>query len=112
MFAQSATLGRVKPSATATAAAKARALRAAGRDIIALDAGEEPAIELKRELVNGQERTVWNPSLSIHPRNFDFTDAEVTRIKAAVEAWDQYGAAVDRRWLEPLLAGLSSTDQQ
>jgi hypothetical protein len=82
------------------------------QDRIALDAGEEPAIELKRELVNGQERTVWNPSLSIPPRNFDFTDAEVTRIKAAVEAWDQYGAAVDRRWLEPLLAGLSSTDQQ
>ena len=40
MFAQSATLRRVKPSATAPAAAKARALRAAGRDIISLDAGE------------------------------------------------------------------------
>jgi len=40
MFAESATLLRVKPSATAAASAKARALRAAGRDIIALDAGE------------------------------------------------------------------------
>ena len=40
MFAQSATLRRVKASATAAAAAKARALRAAGRDIISLDAGE------------------------------------------------------------------------
>jgi aspartate aminotransferase len=40
MFAESATLSRVKPSATAAASAKARALRAAGRDIIALDAGE------------------------------------------------------------------------
>jgi aspartate aminotransferase len=40
MFSESATLRRVQPSATAAASAKARALRAAGRDIIALDAGE------------------------------------------------------------------------
>jgi aspartate aminotransferase len=40
MFSESATLRRVKPSATNAAAAKARALRAAGRDIISLDAGE------------------------------------------------------------------------
>ena len=40
MFVESATLRRVKPSATTAAAAKARALRAAGRDIISLDAGE------------------------------------------------------------------------
>jgi aspartate aminotransferase len=40
MFVQSQTLARVKPSATVAAGAKARALRAAGRDIISLDAGE------------------------------------------------------------------------
>jgi aspartate aminotransferase len=40
MFAQSATLSRVKPAATVAASAKARALRAAGRDVISLDAGE------------------------------------------------------------------------
>ncbi len=40
MFAESATLRRVKPSATTAASAKARALKAAGRDIISLDAGE------------------------------------------------------------------------
>jgi aspartate aminotransferase len=40
MFVESATLRRVKPSATNAAAAKARLLRAAGRDIISLDAGE------------------------------------------------------------------------
>ena len=40
MFAESASLRRVKPSATVAASAKARALRAAGRDIISLDAGE------------------------------------------------------------------------
>ena len=40
MFSESANLRRVKPSATAAASAKARALSAAGRDIISLDAGE------------------------------------------------------------------------
>ena len=73
------------------------------QDKLALDADDEKAIDLKRELVNGQERTVWNPSLSVPAREFDFTDAEFARIKVAVEAWDGYGAATDRRWLEPLL---------
>jgi aspartate aminotransferase len=40
MFVESASLRRIKPSATAAASARARALRAAGRDVISLDAGE------------------------------------------------------------------------
>jgi aspartate aminotransferase len=40
MFAQSVALARVNPSATVAASANARALKAAGRDIISLDAGE------------------------------------------------------------------------
>jgi aspartate aminotransferase len=40
MFQPSAALARVKPSATAVASAKARALKAQGRDIISLDVGE------------------------------------------------------------------------
>src|ERR1700744_2246859 len=40
MFAQSAALARVKPSATLAADGKARALRAAGKNVISLAAGE------------------------------------------------------------------------
>src|ERR1035437_4721842 len=40
------------------------------QDKLALDADEETTIELKREIVNGTERTVWNPSLSILPKEF------------------------------------------
>jgi hypothetical protein len=76
------------------------------QDKLALDADEEKAIELKRELVNGQERTVWNPSISIPAREFDFTDTDVARIKNGIEMWDAYGAAADRRWLEPLIDAL------
>jgi hypothetical protein len=73
------------------------------QDKLALDADEEKAIELKRELVNGQERTVWNPSLSVPAREVDFTDTELARIKAVIEVWSGYGVSADRRWLGPLL---------
>ena len=76
------------------------------QDKLALDAEEEKNIELKRELVNGQERAVWNPALSISAREFEFTDAEVARIKPAIETWDGYSAATDRPWLEPLVRAL------
>ncbi len=76
------------------------------QDKLALDADEEKAIELKRECVGGQERILWNPSMSIPAKEFEFTDAEVARIKPAIETWDGYSAAADRRWLEPLIEAL------
>jgi len=74
------------------------------QDKIALDADEEKAVELKREFTGGQERVIWSPSLSVAPKEFEFTEAEVARIKLAVEVWAGYGVSADRRWLEPLLA--------
>jgi hypothetical protein len=73
------------------------------QDRIALNADEEKAVELKREMVAGQERVVWNPMLCISAKEFEFTDPEVARIKSALQTWDGYGATADRRWLEPLL---------
>ena len=76
------------------------------QDKLALDADEEKAIELKREVVAGQERAIWNPALTLPPAEFDLTDAEIARIKNALETWDAYGASADRRWLEPVLDAL------
>jgi hypothetical protein len=73
------------------------------QDRIALDADEEKALELKRDIVAGQERVAWNPTLSLPPNEYEFTDAEIARIKAALQTWDSYGVAADRRWLEPIL---------
>jgi len=78
------------------------------QDRIALDADEEKAVELRREMVAGQERVVWNPALSIPAKEFEFSDPEAARIKAAIQTWDSYGAATDRRWLEPLVETLFS----
>ena len=79
------------------------------QDRLALNADEERALELKRELVGGQERVVWNQSLSVAAEEFEFADAEVARIKLAVQTWDGYAANADRRWLEPLLDMLFRT---
>jgi len=78
------------------------------QDKIALDAEEEKALGLKREITNGLERVVWNPTLSISAREFELVDSEVRRLKAALTAWDSYGTGADRRWLEPLLEALFS----
>ena len=80
------------------------------QDRIALDADEEKAVELKREMVAGQERVVWNPALSIPVKEFELSDLEVGRLKAAIQTWDAYGAAADRRWLEPLIKALFGPD--
>ena len=76
------------------------------QDRIALDANEEKAVELKREIVAGQERAVWNPALAVPAKEFEFSDPEVARIKAALQTWDSYGADADRRWLQPLVETL------
>ena len=79
------------------------------QDRIALDADEEKTVELKREMVAGQERVVWNPALSLPAKAFEFTDPEVARIKAALQTWDSYCANADRRWLHPLVETLFPT---
>src|ERR1035437_5216169 len=80
------------------------------QDRLALDASQEKLIDLKREIVNGTERTVWNPSLSIPPQDFECSDVETARIKAAIETWDSYTASADRRWLKPLIDRMFSTE--
>jgi hypothetical protein len=80
------------------------------QDRIALDADEERTVDLKREMVAGQERVVWNPALTLPARDYEFTDAETARIKAALQTWDSYGVAADRRWLEPIVEVLFSAD--
>lgn len=79
------------------------------QDRLALDAEEEKAVELKREIIAGQERVVWNPACAIPAKEFEFTDPEIARIKAAVHTWDAYGVNADRRWLEPLIREIFGT---
>ena len=78
------------------------------QDKLALDADEEKTLAVTREVVNGLERVVWNPALSIPAREFELGDAEAPRLKAAIATWDSDAAGGDRRWLEPLIDALFS----
>ena len=80
------------------------------QDRIALDADEEKAVELKRDMVAGQERVVWNAALAVPAKEFVFSDPEVALIKAALQTWDSYGASADRRWLQPLVETLFAAE--
>lgn len=37
------------------------------------------------------------------PKDFDFTETEISRIGATLQTWDAFGVNADRGWLEPLL---------
>lgn len=80
------------------------------QDRIALDADEEKTVELKREIIAGQERLLWNPSLRLPLKGFEFSDAEAARIRAALQAWDSFAAGADRRWLQPLIETIFPTE--
>ena len=80
------------------------------QDKIVLTADEEKAVDVERELVAGQERVVWNPALSLPAIEFELSDPEIGRIKAALQSWDAYAAGADRRWLEPLVRSLFSIE--
>ena len=82
------------------------------QDRIALDADEEKTVGVKREIVGGQERVIWNSTLSLPVKEFEFSDPEVARIKAGIQTWDSYGVDADRRWLQPLVETLFSTEPQ
>jgi hypothetical protein len=76
------------------------------QDKIAHSIDEEEAIGLKRDVVGCHEQVIRNPAFSVPLREFDFTEAELGRIKAAIGTWSGYAAASDRRWLEPLVEHL------
>lgn len=80
------------------------------QDKIALIPDEETGIELKREVVSGQERVVWNPILSVPTRDFEVSETELAHLKSAIETWNGYAASSDRRWLEPLLGAIVCAD--
>lgn len=63
---------------------------------IALDADEENAVEVKREMVAGQERVLWNPSRLLPAKDLEFSETEISRVRAAIESWGAYGVAADR----------------
>ena len=80
------------------------------QDKIALNTDEEKALELKHELVGGQERVVWNADLCLPAAEFEFSDPEAARIRSALQTGVSFATGSDRRWLEPLVEALFPSD--
>ena len=76
------------------------------QDRLSLTSEEETALGLRRECVSGRDQVVWNPAAAIPTKGISFSEAEMARIRAALETWDSYAAATDRHWLEPLLCAI------
>jgi aspartate aminotransferase len=77
VFAESAALARVKPSATLAADAKARALKAAGKNVISLAAGE-PDFDTPGNIKEAAIR-------AIHAGKTKYTDVDgIPELKAAI----------------------------
>ena len=76
------------------------------QDRIALTGDEENTLELRREALGDQERVVWNASLSLPAKEFEFSESEVARVRGALLSWVSYSANADKPWLRPLLDAL------
>lgn len=74
------------------------------QDKLALTDAEKAAIELRVVVKDEQEREVWNPALSLPPKEIVFTEAEVGRIRTALESFQDFTASTTRRWLAPIIA--------
>jgi hypothetical protein len=55
---------------------------------------------------------MWNHSISTPTKDSEFSDAEVSRITAAVETRSYYNVGANRRWLEPLVDMFFSVEAQ
>ena len=80
------------------------------QDKIALDADEEKTLELKREMVGGQERVVWNSDLSLPAKEFEFSDSSAHASGVRFKRGNPSPPPADRRWLQPLIEALFPAD--
>jgi hypothetical protein len=80
------------------------------QDRISLTAEEERAIELKREITEGREQVRWNPERTLPAQPFEFSDAETLIVRDAIKALD-FGAAIDRSWLEPIVRAVFAEEK-
>ena len=73
-------------------------------DTIDLNGEEKQTIGLREDIVNGQKVQYWEQGKTLPARTYDLPDADLERIRKALDDFPQMRASRDRSWLEPLLA--------
>jgi hypothetical protein len=78
------------------------------QDRIDLSDEEKKTIRYQLHDNNGTQYATWDNAL-VQPRQYEFSNEELTHIEKIVTEWQPgYLAGGDRRWLEPLLAQLEN----
>jgi hypothetical protein len=75
-----------------------------------LELGDEEKRSINLRTVyqpNGGEATVWDVDKKLSSTGFDFTQAELDRLRKVIEEWPLFSGA-DRVWVESLLEQLNS----
>jgi len=80
------------------------------QDERALAPAEATAISLKREHVAGKQHLVWNPALLVPPKEFNMSEVELARVRAAIDTRAGFGVAASRGRLEPLLTPMFKSE--
>lgn len=75
-------------------------------DQLALNDEEKQTVGYFVQNFNGEEVQGWDQTKSLPPKTFDFSDADITRVRRAIQQFPRHRAAQARRWLEPLLEQL------
>lgn len=83
------------------------------QDRIELSPDEKIAIGYQVRQVSGQQQIAWDGSCGLAPKEFEFTQDEITKLGKIVKEWQPgYMIAADRIWLEPLLGQLENGQPQ
>jgi hypothetical protein len=83
------------------------------QDSLDLDEAEKQAICFRWQAVNGNgnQLPVWDADKSLPAREFEISEADLRRIRKAIDEFPQFQSRRDRVWLEPLCAQLEKGNQ-
>lgn len=82
------------------------------QDSLDLDQAEKQMIGFREQtLANGQTIQLWDDTKTVPVRSFDFTEADLNRVRQAMDEFPQMRASRDRVWAEPIYAQLPDSAQ-
>ena len=77
------------------------------QDRLELNEDEKRTINLRVIAQNGGEVTTWDRDKKLDSAGFDFTEAELGRVRKLIEEWPLF-TGVDRPWIESLVDQIDS----
>ena len=76
------------------------------QDLLSLTSEEQETIGMFTRVINGNEVQGWDVNKSLPLKSYDLNDADIARLRRALEQFPRHKVALARPWLEPLLGQL------